>query len=45
MLECGWGMGALGFFVIALLLLSTAALVKYLFFGGPRHPKPAERAA
>lgn len=30
-----WGMGLLGLLVVAVLLLSAAALVKYLFLGRP----------
>ncbi len=31
-----WGMGLFGLFVIVILLLATAALIKYLFFDDRR---------
>ncbi len=32
-----WGMGFLGLLVLVVLLLAAAALIKYLFFDGPRN--------
>jgi enamine deaminase RidA (YjgF/YER057c/UK114 family) len=32
-----WGMGLLGLLVIIVLLLATAALVKYMFFSGGKY--------
>jgi hypothetical protein len=31
MMDMGWGMGAISFLVIVLLVLGIAALIKYLF--------------
>ncbi len=32
----GWGMGLIGLLVVIVLILGIGALVKYLFFSGPK---------
>ena len=34
-----WGMGLIWLLVVIVLVLGAAALIKYLFFGGPRGPR------
>jgi hypothetical protein len=34
-----WGMGLVWLLVVIILVLGAAALIKYLFFGGPPGPR------